>query len=232
MGEVTFTSESTVTLVDRLGSDMSIVDAAVVSTGADASTWPEERVDGLISRLMRDRHGAPFEHVVFTFWIRAPLFTARQMMRHRVASFNEVSGRYRTLESVFYVPPPSRPITQVGKTMDYEFVADEKLSAAARVVMTTACQSAYQSYSRLLEAGVAKEVARMVLPVNIMTEFFVTINLRSLFNMMSLRGKETGTFPSHPQYEIAEVVAHMERHVDLHVPRAYRAFVECGRVQP
>lgn len=232
MDDVVFTSKSEVTLVDWLGSDLSVVQSAVVSTGINPADWSEGRVDGLINRLMKDRHGAPFEHVMFTFWVNAPLFTARQMMRHRVASFNEASGRYRVLNSVFYVPPPGRPIVQTGKTMDYEFSVDDKLAAATNVMMKTACQAAYRTYTQLLEAGVAKEVARMVLPVNVMTEYFVSINLRSLFNMLSLRGKEPGTFPSHPQYEIAEVVALMEEQVKRIVPSSYAAFVANGRVQP
>lgn len=232
MNDIIFTNKSDVTLVDWLGADLSIVQAAVVSTGVDPADWPASKAEGLINRLMKDRHGAPFEHVTFTFWVHTPLFTARQMMRHRIASFNEASGRYRVLESAFYIPPYERPIKQVGKTMDYEFVADEKLSAVAAVVMKESCRAAYANYSQLLAGGVAKEVARMVLPVNIMTEYFVTINLRSLFNMMSLRGKDSGTFPSHPQFEIAEVVAQMEDYVKTTVPLAYQAFINNGRVQP
>lgn len=232
MVELSFTQTSHVSLVDYMGNDESIIKAAVVSTGLVTEDWSELRIVGLINRLMADRHGAPFEHVVYTFKVTTPLFTARQMMRHRIASFNEASGRYRVLPSVFYTLPDDRPVRQEGKTMDYNFVDDKELLDYAQGMIAEASQNAYLSYEDMLQAGVAKEVARMILPVNIMTEFFVTINLRSLFNLFSLRGKETGTFPSHPQYEITVVTEQIERLVQLTVPRAYEAFRKAGRVQP
>lgn len=227
-----FVYGSNVELVDAMGSDQSIISAAVVSTGADVCGWPEERRSGLVNRLMKDRHGAPFEHVTFTFMVQTPLFTARQMMRHRIASFNEVSGRYRVLEETFYLVPEARPVRQVGKTMDYEMVQDRDLQLRFNNGVMEHCIEATARYRHFLELGVSKELARVVLPTNIMTEFFVTINLRSLFNFLSLRGTEKGLFPSHPQFEIAQVADEMEGYVEDIAPNAHAAFKANGRVQP
>ena len=229
---VDYVTTSSVDLVDVLGTDLSIVKAAVVSTGLDVADWQDERVQGLISRLMADRHGAPFEHVVFTFKVTTPLFTARQMMRHRIASFNEASGRYKVLPATFYVPPPERPLRQEGKAMDYNFVADDRLHPEIARELQRQARDQYDSYEWMLGRGCAREIARVVLGTNIMTEFMVSINLRSLFNVLSLRGKEPGLFPSHPQYEISQVADHMEVAVARMTPICYDAFVSAGRVAP
>ena len=229
---VDYVTTSSVDLVDVLGTDLSIVKAAVVSTGLDVADWQDERVQGLISRLMADRHGAPFEHVVFTFKVTTPLFTARQMMRHRIASFNEASGRYKVLPATFYVPPPERPLRQEGKAMDYNFVADDRLHPEIERELKRQARDQYDSYEWMLGRGCAREIARVVLGTNIMTEFMVSINLRSLFNVLSLRGKEPGLFPSHPQYEISQVADHMEVAVARMTPICYDAFVSAGRVAP
>ena len=227
-----YVTTSSVDLVDVLGTDLSIVKAAVVSTGLDVADWQDERVQGLISRLMADRHGAPFEHVVFTFKVTTPLFTARQMMRHRIASFNEASGRYKVLPATFYVPPPERPLRQEGKAMDYNFVADDRLHPEIERELKRQARDQYDSYEWMLGRGCAREIARVVLGTNIMTEFMVSIHLRSLFNVLSLRGKEPGLFPSHPQYEITQVADHMEVAVARVTPICYDAFVSAGRVAP
>lgn len=232
MDELELVEDSEVQLASWTGSDLTIVEAAVVSTGAEMSEWSADRVAGLINRLMKDRHGAPFEHVVFRFIIHTPIFTARQLMRHRLASFNEASGRYRTIAPQAYVPPLTRPIRQQGKAMDYDFEVDEALSKAARVVISESTKAAYRNYELLLSQGVAREVARIVLPTNMMTEFVMTINLRSLFNILSLRGEGKSMFPSHPQFEIVQVAKRMEVAVAEKVPLAYDAFVRNGRVAP
>jgi len=230
--ELEFVEDSEVQLLAYSGSDITIVEAAVVSTGADIDSWSDDRVAGLINRLMKDRHGAPFEHVVFRFLIRCPIFTARQLMRHRLASFNEASGRYRTLLPRAYVPPETRPIRQKGKAMDYNFEVDEALSRAARVVIESSTKAAYRNYELMLSQGVAKEVARIILPTNMMTEMVVTLNLRSTLNILSLRGEGKSLFPSHPQFEIVQVAKRLETVVAEKVPVAYAAFVSNGRVAP
>ena len=124
--EITFRSDVTVELVRSSASDADVVFAARVSTSGEQSLEDidadAERSTGLINYLMRDRHGSPFEHNSMTFFVRAPIFVWREHMRHRIASYNEESGRYRQLEPVFYVPDRQRPVIQVGKTGAYEFL--------------------------------------------------------------------------------------------------------------
>ena len=233
--EVKFCSTSNVELIDTMGGDYSIVDAAMVSTMSDATRVTEDqgRTEGFLHRLMRDRHGSPFEHVLFTFQVKTPLFTARQMMRHRIASFNETSGRYRVLDTEFYIPSEDRLLVQDGKPMDYNMKPGSyqqylSMVASFKFIVTTAAAE----YTFMLNQGVTKEVARMVLPVNVMTEFFVTINLRSLFNFLSLRGSKEGRVPSHPQYEITVVADAMEQFVEACVPVSMKVFNDNGRVAP
>ena len=226
-----FVETSTVELVTFAGSDRAIVDAATVSTGVNPS---DERIRGLIGRLMKDRHGSPFEMVWFRVNIECPLFTARQLMRHRIASYNEQSARYSVMDGTFYVPPLSRPVAQVegSKPMDYELQHNAALSELTRSVLTKHSRDSWRRYDQLLQMGVVREVARMVLPTNIMTRLTMGINLRSAFNLMSLRGSAKGMFPSHPQYEFTVVSDLIEEQVSHHCPIALTAFNEHGRVAP
>lgn len=233
MTEARFRSDMTVKLIDHMGSDERICQAARVSTkGADSYGTGE--ASGLINFLMRERHGSPFEHVTFQWLIEAPIFVWREFMRHRIASYNEESGRYKQLEPVFYMPDEQRPLVQIGKTGNYEFVPGD----AEQYQLVTACIAsitnwAYVDYTDMLAAGVAKEVARMVLPVNIYSSAYVTMNLRALMNFLSLRnGTKPGTYPTHPQREIEMVAEEMEESVADIVPLAMEAFDRNGRVQP
>lgn len=226
----------TVELIRASGSDADVAHAAWVSTmGANAeSAGDPERVDGLIKYLMRNRHGSPFEHCVMTFFVSAPIFVWREHTRHRMASYNEQSGRYSKLEPVFYMPAVDRPLVQTGKPGAYEFVpgSDHQISVVNREIAGNSVES-YCAYLRLINQGVAKEVARMVLPVNIYSSAYVTMNLRGLMNFLSLRTKNTGAqFPSYPQHEI-ELVANA--YADLFkekYPAVYYAFAENGYVCP
>ena len=157
---------------------------------------------------MRDRHGSPFEHNSMTFYVQAPIFVFREFMRHRIASYNEESGRYRELRPVFYVPGPSASCVQDGKPGAYEFVdgTAEQHDAGRAPRPGRRARQAYAAYQRMLDAGVAREVARVVLPVAIYSSMYVTMNARSLMNFLSLRTKrEDSHFPSFPQREIEMV---------------------------
>ena len=230
---ITLTPRITVDLVDHMGSDLSVVKAARVSTvGADAENSEESA--GLINFLMRDRHGSPFEHNALTFRVTAPLFVWREHHRHRIASYNEESGRYKQLDPVFYVPDPERALKQVGKAGAYTFVpgdVDQQI-----LVSTSLADNAYSAYSRyqsMLDAGVAREVARMCLPVNIMSTCYVTMNARALMNFLSLRTKsEDSTYPSYPQREIEMVAEQYEAAFSELFPLTHKAFVDNGRVAP
>jgi thymidylate synthase (FAD) len=236
--EIKFRSDVTVELVKASASDADVLFAARVSTkgeqslddvGSDAS-----RSAGLINYLMRDRHGSPFEHTSFTWFVRAPIFMWREHMRHRISSYNEESGRYRELEPVFYVPGPERNLVQEGKPGAYEFVRGTTEQHELVVAETMkSCTQAYEAYQKMLAAGVAREVARIVLPVDIYSSAYVTMNARALMNFLSLRTKREGShFPSFPQREIEMVAELYERDFERLMPLTYTAFQANGRVSP
>jgi len=229
--EITFRSDMTVELIDSMGDDASVVKAARVSSGSIADGSAGDI--GLINYLMRDRHGSPFEHNAFTFRIEAPIFVFREFMRHRIASYNEESGRYKQLDPVFYTPPADRPLIQIGKPGAYTFEeGTAEQSALVKEALLANSQDAYEIYEKMLKEGVAREVARMALPVNIYSSMYVTMNARSLMNFLSLRSLEQGTYPSFPQQEIAWVADGMEAHFANKMPATYASFVKNGRVAP
>ena len=236
--EIRFRSDVTVELVKSNASDADVLFAARVSTAGEKSLedvgTDAGRSAGLINYLMRDRHGSPFEHNQFTFYVRAPIFVFREFMRHRTFSYNEESGRYRRLEPVFYVPGPQRKLVQEGKPGRYVFV-DGTPEQHALVDGTTrrVCTEAYRGYLEMLEGGVAREVARGVLPVSIYSSMYATCNARALMNFLSLRTKrEDSTFPSFPQREIEMVAEEMERHFAAAMPLTHEAWNRNGRVAP
>jgi thymidylate synthase (FAD) len=187
----------------------------------------DETDEGLIRFLMRDRHGTPFEHNAFRFHVRAPLFVAREWFRHRVGSFNEFSMRYAKASDEFYVPEAEDVRSQVGKPGAYSFepVAPE-LADQAREELRELYDAAYETYTRLVEAGVARELARSVMPVGAYTEFFWTVNARALMNFLSLRAAETA------QREIRRYAEACERFLAERMPITHAAFVAAGRVAP
>ncbi len=229
--EITFRTGMTVELVDSMASDKAVVKAARVSSGAEDLP---ERDAGLINYLMRDRHGSPFEHGVFTFRIEAPIFVFREFMRHRMASYNEESGRYKQLDPVFYIPGPSRNLIQVGKVGAYEFIpGDESDTKLVQHILMEKSDSAYSAYLTMIDNGIAREVARMVLPVNIFSSMYVTMNARALMNFLSLRTKdEASAYPSFPQREIEMVAEKMETFFSAWMPATHSAFIKNGRVAP
>lgn len=232
MTTIEFRSDMTVKLVQSMASDDAVVMAARVSTGAKYAN--PEKDAGLINYLMRDRHGSPFEHNAFTFYIEAPIFVFREFQRHRIASYNEESGRYKELSPVFYIPNPDRKLIQIGKTGAYEFVAgnDEQYKTTFACIKESSVQS-YSYYQDIISEGVAREVARSVLPVNTYSSMFVTMNARSLMNFLSLRTTREGTaFPSYPQREIEMVAELMEEIFAEKMPVTYATFNKNGRVAP
>ncbi len=236
--EVEFRSEMDVELVRASASDADVLFAARVSTkgesslqdvGADAT-----RSAGLINYLMRDRHGSPFEHNAMTFYVSAPIFVFREFMRHRIASYNEESGRYREMRPVFYLPGPERKLRQEGKPGHYVFVEGTPEQHALVGEQTRAvCRTAYAAYQDMLAAGVAREVARIVLPLTLYSSMYVTMNARALMNFLSLRThREDSTFPSYPQREIEMVAEQMETAWAGLMPITHAAFEANGRVCP
>ena len=236
--DITFRSDMTVELVKHAASDADVIWAARVSTKGEQSladvNGDTERSAGLINFLMRDRHGTPFEHSSMTFYVSAPIFVFREFMRHRTFSYNEESGRYRKLEPVFYVPGPDRKLVQSGKPGAYVFTegTPEQHELVTDAVQTS-CRQSYAAYLEMLDAGVAREVARTVLPVGLYSSMYATCNARALMNFLSLRVKNAdATFPSFPQREIEMVAEQMERIWAGLMPLTHAAFERNGRVCP
>jgi thymidylate synthase (FAD) len=236
--EIRFRSDMTVELVRGHARDEDVVFAARVSTQGEQTLAAVDddasKSAGLINFLMRDRHGSPFEHNSMTFYVEAPILVFREFMRHRVASYNEESGRYRQLRPVFYVPGPERRLIQQGKPGAYEFVpgTPEQYELADKLTRES-CEQAYAAYLAMLDAGVAREVARGVLPVAIYSSMYVTMNARSLMNFLSLRTKHPDShFPSFPQREIEMVAEKMEDEWVRLMPLTHAAFQANGRVAP
>ncbi|MFE9455954.1 FAD-dependent thymidylate synthase [Streptomyces californicus] len=237
MTDVTFRSDMTVDLIKHAAEDTDVTFAARVSTLGGEVRFNEatERDAGLINYLMRDRHGSPFEHTSMTFYIEAPIFVAREFFRHRVGfSYNEESGRYKELEPNFYLPADGRPLRQVGKPGAYSYeLGTYKQFMTVSGDLRRVSSEAYGAYKRLLDLEVAREVARMVLPVNIYTSFYATCNARSLMNFLSLRTKrDNAKVPSFPQLEIQMVADQMEEHFRALMPLTAAAFDKNGRVAP
>ena len=235
--DITYRSDMTVKLIDSMGSDASVAMAARVSTGGnttnDSADSSNAKDAGLLNYLMRDRHGSPFEHNAFTFYIEAPIFVFREFMRHRIASYNEESGRYKELSPVFYVPGDDRNLIQVGKPGAYTFEPGEYSQVKSVQALTRlSSERSYELYQSMLQQGIAREVARGVLPVNTYSSMYVTMNARSLMNFLSLRSDEQGKFPSFPQWEIADVARQMELIWSEKMPITHDCFVKNGRVAP
>ncbi len=236
--EIVFRDDVSVELIKASASDADVIWAARVSTAGEQSMdeigEDPARSAGLINYLARERHGSPFEHTSMTFFISAPIFVFREFMRHRIASYNEESGRYRELKPVFYIPNQQRNLIQIGKTGAYEFIpgTDEQFNVTVDA-MKSAYIVAYDSYKTMLDAGIAREVARAVLPVATYSSMYVTMNARALMNFLSLRTSREGShFPSYPQREIEMVAEKMEAEFAKLMPLTYAAFEKSGRVAP
>ena len=215
-----------VRLDDAMADDLSVVNGARVSFARHKDEL-DDSDQGLIRFLMRERHGTPFEHNAFRFHVRCPIFVAREWFRHRIGSFNEFSMRYARATDDFYVPEPEDVRTQVGKPGAYSFepVAPE-LAEQTREELRAVYEAAYRTYEQLVEQGVARELARSVLPVGAYTEFYWTVNARSLMNFLSLRNSETA------QREIRRYAEACERFLEEQMPVTYAAFVANDRTAP
>ncbi len=206
-----------VELIDFMGSDLRAVEAARVSFQKGLSG--EKRDRKLIDFLMENGHESPFEHIVFTFRIKAPMFVARQWFRHRISSFNEISGRYSVIKHEFYYPETLRIQDTVNKQGSL-FGMEKALQNTGIEKIKKQTEDCYNTYEELLASGVAKEMARMVLPVNIYTQWFWTINVRSLMNFLNLRAD------SHAQYEIQEYARIIADIFRKKCPWTYESFIK------
>jgi len=238
MTDIKFFDDVEVDLVDHMGGDASVVHAArvsVVGRNHEEVLFNALKDTGLINYLMRKKHGSPFEHNALTFYIKAPIFVAREFMRHRIGwSYNEMSGRYTELPGEFYIPNPDRPLVNVGTSANPRFEAgDAYLVSETAWSLESSYGTAWEQYKYLLELGVGNEVARAVLPVGLMTQFYATCNARSLMSFLELRTNEPeATFPSNPQHEIELVARKMEAEFAGLFPVTYEKWNDNGRVAP
>ncbi len=187
-----------VRLVDYLGGDGRIVQAARVSYGAGTKTVREDA--GLIDYLLRNEHTSPFEQVVLTFHIKMPIFVARQWIRHRTARVNEISGRYSVMKDEFWLPAPdalARQSADNKQGREAEPLPPEE-AAAAIAALERGQREAYASYMALVDSGLARELARVNLPLSTYTEWYWQIDLHNLFRFLALR------MDAHAQREIRD----------------------------
>ena len=215
-----------------MAADNYVIQAAQVS--AKGENNPETVPARLINSLMKDRHGSPFEHTSFTFFVKAPLFVFREWQRHRISSFNEWSGRYSEMLPEFYVPTPGRKMVNVGTKMRPDMrKASHSVYDGYLVNLQGENEAAWQAYQFALQSGIANEVARFGLPLNIMSQMYWTVNARSLMNFLSLRvSSDDSLVRSYPQLEIQLGADMVEQHFAEQMPFTYDAFVRNGRVAP
>lgn len=185
-----------VRLVDYIGGDERIVQAARVSYGAGTKSYRQDK--GLIDYLLRNEHTSPFEQVSLSFHCKMPIFVARQWVRHRTAKLNEISGRYSVMRDEFYVPEGQHIAAQSadnkqGRSAD---AVSPELQASIRGRMETQQAESYKDYETMLDEGIARELARINLPISLYTEWYWQIDLHNLFHFLALR------MDPHAQYEI------------------------------
>ena len=207
-----------VRLIDYMGSDERIVAAARVSYGAGTKTMRQDR--GLIHYLLRNDHTSPFEQVVYTFHAKMPIFVARQWIRHRMARVNEISGRYSVMKNEFYVPDASDVAFQStnNKQGRSSQPAPKRMQQKVQRTLGEQQEQAYAQYRALLDMDIARELARINLPLSLYTEWYWQIDLHNLFHFLRLR------LDPHAQKEIrayAQIIQELARRV---CPLAFEAF--------
>jgi len=209
----------------KTASDLSVINAARVSFGRHHRRI-EDGDEQLINFLLREKHGTPFEHNFFRFHVKAPIFVAREWFRHRIGwSYNEYSGRYSEMPTDAYLPKIEQMRTQVGKPGAYTFEPLEN-AQLPQDDMATAYNAAFRTYKLLLDRGVAKEVARMVLPLATYTEFYATTNARALMNFINLRAD------SNAQWEIQQYAKTLSYFLRRSMPLTWKAFQENNQQAP
>jgi thymidylate synthase (FAD) len=216
----TFLDYSTVELIKTNAQDVDVAYAAWVSNFGSKSRYRDtSNIEKLINFLYSNQHMSPFEHGSFTFYVNTTLFVAREFMRHRTFSYNETSGRYKEMEGRFYVPPFGRPLIQVGKPGAYTFIDGTREQYDSMVdIQISAFEHCWEAYQEQLKLGVAKEVARNVLPLSLYTEFYATANPRNVMQFLALRNEDQAL------YEIRGIAVDIEKHFADTMPLTWKAF--------
>lgn len=221
MPELKYVDECKIELVNTNASDDMAAMSAWVSFDDDKSDRLKDRegIGKLLKFLYRNKHMSPFEHGQFIGKAHVPLFVRSEWHRHRTQSYNEISTRYVEMDPVFYLPPRERPLQQVGKPGNYSFVegTDEQYAITVQNLKRTT-EVAWEGYQNTLSAGVAKEVARMNLPVNLMTQFYFSVNPRNMMAFLDLRND------SHALYEIRLSAVQVEEFLKDAMPLTYEAY--------
>ena len=205
-----------IALIDHMGSDAAIVDAARKSYGSNP-VRDKAKDRKLIFYLAANRHTSPFEMVEFKFHLKIPIFVARQLVRHRTASLNELSARYVEVPEEFYVPETIGVQHKTNKQASGDDV-DDDVMYQAQAIIHEAHTASYNAYIQLLALGVARETAREVLPVGYYTELYWKIDLHNLLHFIKLRNS------GHAQYEIRALAQQVGELIRPIVPIAYEAF--------
>lgn len=241
MTQITLTNDITVQLLKVCATDRNVLDAARVSTMGDLvleQLVEEGEVEGVVKYLMKYRHGTPFEHNMFRFFVNAPIFVWREWHRRRIGfSYNEESARYTKLKPVFYLPPPDRPMMKVdgwkpGKPKFLRCTSKDTYEVLCGN-LTRSYELAYRMYEANLNMNIDPGLARDCLPVGIYSSCWVTCNARSLMAFLSLRTHvPTARDISYPLYEIEPAALQVETALSQHMPITYHAFCNEGRRAP
>jgi len=218
--EIKVLNRGFVRLVDYMGGDGRIVQSARVSYGEGTKTVREDK--GLITYLLRNEHMSPFEQVIFTFHIKLPIFVARQMIRHRTARLNEISGRYSVMTNEFYLPEEKEIRFQSTRNRQGRSEEDVPPELKKRVleILQSENESVYSGYLEMIDADIARELARVNLPLSLYTQWYWQIDLRNLFNFLKLR------LDHHAQHEIRVYAEAMYQVAKAVAPLACEAFDE------
>jgi thymidylate synthase (FAD) len=218
--EIKVLDKGFIRLVDYYGSDSRIVQSARVSYGAGTKTVREDKM--LIDYLWMNEHTSPFEQVVFTFHCKLPIFIARQWIRHRTARVNEISGRYSVMKDEFYIPDEKHVSLQSKDNKQGRATDDVPAELRAKVldIINSNNKTSFEHYESMVEDGIAKELARISLPLNLYTEWYWQIDLKNLLHFLKLR------MDHHAQYEIREYANAMAEVVKVVCPYVWESFEE------
>jgi len=207
-----------VALIEFGGGDTMVVRAARISYGKELKG--DEQDKRLIKYMMKHHHGTPFEHSLFIFHVKAPIFVARQWFRHRIGSFNEISGRYVEYQEEFYIPKKLRVPHPENKQASVEAYIENEEELIK--IYEESIKRSYEAYKRLIQGGVAREMARAVLPLALYTQFYWSVNPRSLMNFLTLRLQEDA------QWEIRQYAERIAFFFYQMMPWTFSAFLEFG----
>ena len=224
------------TLVRSNADDIFPIQMAQASLGKDEEWTLDPKIDPkrFLRALVDPRHGVPFEHDIWTFFVEVPIFVARQWVKHRHASMNEMSGRYVTMLPKFYSLPPARPLINNGTKMKPRMVrAGFETYLLTRQSDKDTSQKLWDEYERRLEMGIAEEYARITLPLNTYTQFYWSVNTRALMGFLERRvDSPDNRVPTHPQWEIDRAARMVEAEFARLMPITHQAFIDAGRVMP